>query len=336
MAEENQENFPNTKIKITKIVKEEEDSLKSESSLFNLSVTQQTLASSDSDSTIKPKTKKKSPKPKKTSSAASTSISTINRNNLALVESRYANLLKNIRILDVMYDDIHQNKPTVMTSLPSIPLSDLRESRESHNLESRGSYVEFPVIHNLQPTNNFIELPGTHTTATATEDLVITMGTGSQTFENIFEPTLSVSTSTEQMILESRKQRREILDDVKLQEVQIQINLERNDEILLNRNSSDFIPFIPAILTDAIEIEDEKPSLWARIKAGCITFCNMVGGFLCHNREFFICLAFFGGFIVCTAFLTAFFYEILTIDPEHILYPTINDKVYFSDRQSKY
>lgn len=308
MSKENQENFPNTKIKITKIVKE--DSIRSASSLFNLSVTQRIMASpeSEADANLGKKEKRKGEE----STCECTSLVIARQNNLALAESHYTNLLQNIKILDVMYDS-QQNMPTTMTSLPSIPLNDLREMRD-----------------------HFVELPGTHTTSTATEDIVTTIGACSQTLDNVCDSSLE-SRFAEHVIFENGSQHKES-ESVKVtaQEEPVQINLDQHAEILLNRNSSDFIPHIPEIITDVIEIEDEKPTLWTRIKTGCITVCNMVGDFLCHNKDFFICLTFFGGFIVCTAFLTAFFYEILTIDPEHILYPTINDKVYFSDRQSKY
>lgn len=312
MSKENQENFPNTKIKITKIVKE--DSIRSASSLFNLSVTQRIMASPQSDTDTHLDKKEELETEQSTSFGCTSSVIAIARqNNLAVAESHYANLLQNIKILDVMYDR-RQNMPTTMTSLPSIPLNDLREMRK-----------------------NFVELPGTHTSSTATEDFVTTISACSQTVDNAYDSRLAMSSSTEHVTMENVSQLKlsEGLE-VTVQEKPVQINLEQHAEVLLNRNSSDFIPHVPEIITDAIEIEVERPSLWFRIKAGCITVCNMVGDFLCHNKDFFICLAFFGGFIVCTAFLTAFFYEILTIDPEHMLYPTINDKVYFSDRQSKY
>lgn len=303
MAEENQENFPNTKIKISKIVNE--NSLKSASSLFNLSITQQIMASSSvSDTNIQKKEKPKSEK------LECTSLAIAKQQNLSLVECRYVRFLQDIKIVDVTYNE--QIMPTTMTILPRVA------SNSNHN---------------------YVQLPGTHTTSTATEDLVtITtqMDDSAQTIGNISDSKLTFDLCSTNESITLKEVVDPKIDGSREIAESVQINVEQNAEILLDRNSSDFIPNVPEIIDDSIEVEYSKPSIWNRIKVGCITFCNMIGDFLCHNKEIFICLAFFGGFIVCTSFLTAFFYEILTIDPEHIMYPAINDKVYFSDRQSKY
>lgn len=308
MAEENQENFLNTKIKITNIVKGKDSlrSASSSSSLFNLSVTQQIMTSSVSDTNLEERP------PEVEQSLAYTSLAIARHQNLALVENHYVNLLQDIKMFHLK-NNAEQNMPTTMTSLPSIALNDLRD-------------IEI---------NQYIQLPGTHTTATATEDLITTqidtIDACAQTLgHKEGEYSLEVLSISESTTSQNERQ----LKEVGIME--IQQNFEQIADILSSRNSSDFIQCIPQIITDSMEIEEVKPTLWVRIKVSCVTLCNMVGDFLCHNKEFFVCLAFFGGFVICTAFLTAFFYEILTIDPEHILYPTINDKVYFSDRQSKY
>lgn len=369
MAEENQENFPNSHIKITKIVKE--DSLKSPASLFDLSFIQQLM----SRSTIVEENEKR--QIKQSQSSGNTCLAIARPQNLAVVESHYISLLQESSIFNFQVcDETNNLQPTTMTSLPSIRLNDL-------------------IVTNQSPAE-CIQLPGTHTSSTYTEDLLPAVTDAcAQTLEVCAHPLeICVNTFTQVSEIQVSDTTAEISDATGqksnsyvqatdaytrasdlyahssyalnescricscgqksgscscefeeipleklgsiLDEPVVEIDLER-EEILLNSNSSDFIPSIPRVIrySNSVGVVRQTPSFWSRIKNGFWAFLNGVGDFFCNNRDFFVCLAFFGGFVVCTAFLTAFFYEILTIDPEHIMYPTINENVYYSDHNRR-
>lgn len=301
MAEDNQENFPMCDIKITKLV--EDDSLRSPESLFNLSFIQELISQSELADSSSYQMENQHLRQSQSSENNSLIVST--SQNITLVETHYINLLQDMSLFNLQENN-EIMVPTVMTSLPSISLNDC--CRVSSNIFKE----------NYASSSRCIDLPGTHTSFTYTEDLAPANDLKS-------EEALTISDNLE--VLKN--------SDLLPKEDTFQIKVEQN-EGLLNRNSSEFIPCVPQIIRYLPDIEREKPSLWLRFKIGCRNFVSAIGNFFCHNRDFFICLAFFGGFIVCTAFLTAFFYEILTIDPEHIMYPTINDNVYFTDRRSNY